>query len=152
MAALGAGLPLALGTDAGSEFHRPLGITMVAGLMVSQALTLFTTPIAYFYLDRLRVVAQLSRYPSATGIARRRFVFIGGFHAEAGPLGGLVFRPSKQQTIAEPAWVQPGFRSSASHQSVRKYGCAWWCGLACASGWLSGGSLRLCSGQAPRSA
>ncbi|HXM66457.1 MAG TPA: efflux RND transporter permease subunit [Candidatus Acidoferrum sp.] len=54
MAALLGGLPLALGTGTGSELHRPLGITIVGGLIVSQALTLFTTPVVYVYLDRLR--------------------------------------------------------------------------------------------------
>ena len=53
MAALLAGLPLALGTGTGSELHRPLGITIVGGLIVSQILTLFTTPVVYLYLDRL---------------------------------------------------------------------------------------------------
>jgi multidrug efflux pump len=55
MAALLGGLPLALGHGTGSELHRPLGITIVGGLTVSQALTLFTTPVVYVYLDRLRL-------------------------------------------------------------------------------------------------
>jgi multidrug efflux pump len=55
MAALLGGLPLALGTGTGSELHRPLGITIVGGLIVSQALTLFTTPVVYVYLDRVRM-------------------------------------------------------------------------------------------------
>jgi multidrug efflux pump len=55
MAALLGGLPLALGRGTGSELHRPLGITIVGGLIVSQALTLFTTPVVYVYLDRLRM-------------------------------------------------------------------------------------------------
>ncbi|HKH98787.1 MAG TPA: efflux RND transporter permease subunit [Candidatus Sulfotelmatobacter sp.] len=55
MAALLGGLPLALGTGTGSELHRPLGITIVGGLIVSQALTLFTTPVVYVYLDRARL-------------------------------------------------------------------------------------------------
>ena len=54
MAALLGGLPLALGTGIGSELRRPLGITIVGGLIVSQMLTLFTTPVVYIYLDRLR--------------------------------------------------------------------------------------------------
>jgi len=58
MAALLGGLPLALGTGTGSELHRPLGITIVGGLIVSQALTLFTTPVVYVYLDRLRLVLR----------------------------------------------------------------------------------------------
>ncbi len=55
MAALLGGLPLALGTGTGSELHRPLGITIVGGLAVSQLLTLFTTPVVYVYLDRMRL-------------------------------------------------------------------------------------------------
>ena len=55
MAALLGGLPLALGTGTGSEMRRPLGITIVGGLIVSQALTLFTTPVVYIYLDRFRL-------------------------------------------------------------------------------------------------
>jgi len=55
MAALLGGLPLALGHGTGSELHRPLGITIVGGLIVSQMLTLFTTPVVYVYLDRLRL-------------------------------------------------------------------------------------------------
>jgi multidrug efflux pump len=58
MAALLGGLPLALGTGTGSELHRPLGITIVGGLIVSQALTLFTTPVVYVYLDRLRMALR----------------------------------------------------------------------------------------------
>jgi len=55
MAALLGGLPLALGTGTGSELRRPLGITIVGGLIMSQALTLFTTPVIYLYLDRMRL-------------------------------------------------------------------------------------------------
>ncbi|MBV9268372.1 MAG: multidrug efflux RND transporter permease subunit [Acidobacteriaceae bacterium] len=53
MAAMLGGLPLALGTGTGSELRRPLGITIVGGLIVSQALTLYTTPVIYLYMDRL---------------------------------------------------------------------------------------------------
>ena len=58
-AALLGALPLALGNGMGSEFRRPLGITIVGGLLVSQMLTLFTTPIVYLALDRF------SRRPGA---------------------------------------------------------------------------------------
>jgi len=54
MAALLGGLPLALGRGIGSELRQPLGITIVGGLILSQALTLFTTPVIYLYMDRMR--------------------------------------------------------------------------------------------------
>ena len=69
MAALLGGLPLALGTGTGSELRRPLGITIVGGLMMSQLLTLFTTPVVYLYLDRLRL--WFERLPSRGGARRR---------------------------------------------------------------------------------
>ena len=53
MAALLGGVPLALGTGTGSELRRPLGITIVGGLIVSQVLTLFTTPVVYLFFDRV---------------------------------------------------------------------------------------------------
>jgi multidrug efflux pump len=72
MAALLGGLPLALGSGTGAELRRPLGISIVGGLLVSQVLTLFTTPVVYLWFDRL--ARRLSRYrvtnviePQATG-------------------------------------------------------------------------------------
>ena len=57
-AALLAGVPLALGTGTGSELRQPLGYSMVGGLALSQLLTLYTTPVVYLYLDRLRLWLQ----------------------------------------------------------------------------------------------
>jgi len=55
MAALFGAVPLAFGTGTGSELRQPLGITIIGGLIVSQMLTLYTTPVVYLYLDRMRV-------------------------------------------------------------------------------------------------
>ncbi len=55
LAALFGALPLALGTGTGSELRRPLGVTIIGGLIVSQMLTLYTTPVVYLYLDRMRL-------------------------------------------------------------------------------------------------
>src|SRR5439155_20830752 len=61
-AVLGA-LPLALGFGDGAELRRPLGISIVGGLLVSQLLTLYTTPVVYLYLDRMRL--RMRRKPRA---------------------------------------------------------------------------------------
>jgi multidrug efflux pump len=63
MAALFGGLPLAIGFGVGSELRRPMGITIVGGLLVSQLLTLFTTPVVYLFFEKLRVL--LARWRGA---------------------------------------------------------------------------------------
>ena len=65
MAALLGGLPLAFGTGIGSELRRPLGIAMVGGLLVSQVLTLYTTPVIYIFFDR--IAQRFSRKSPAWG-------------------------------------------------------------------------------------
>jgi multidrug efflux pump len=78
MAALLGGLPLALGTGVGSELRRPLGITMVGGLIFSQALTLYTTPVIYLWFDRL------ARRFRGAGAEER----VGGHGPEPAPAAG----------------------------------------------------------------
>jgi len=65
MAALLGALPLALGTGMGSELRRPLGISIIGGLIVSQALTLYTTPVIYLFMDRLRLWLRGGRHAEA---------------------------------------------------------------------------------------
>jgi multidrug efflux pump len=67
MAALLGGLPLALGTGIGSELRRPLGISMVGGLLLSQVLTLYTTPVIYIFFDRLATRFSSSRQRAHEG-------------------------------------------------------------------------------------
>jgi HAE1 family hydrophobic/amphiphilic exporter-1 len=74
MCALLSGLPLMLGHGSGSELRRPLGYAMVGGLIFSQALTLFTTPVVYLYLDRAhhwyvrRKAARMARKAAKNGL------------------------------------------------------------------------------------
>ncbi|MGA2016814.1 MAG: multidrug efflux RND transporter permease subunit [Opitutaceae bacterium] len=67
MAAMLGGLPLALGTGMGAELRRPLGISIVGGLIVSQALTLYTTPVIYLYMDRLNNWIARFRFARPSG-------------------------------------------------------------------------------------
>ena len=68
MAALLGAIPLALGAGDGAEMRRPLGIAIVGGLIVSQALTLYTTPVVYLYLDRFRLWASRRRVPPRSDV------------------------------------------------------------------------------------
>ena len=77
MAALLSGLPLMLEHGAGSELRQPLGYAMVGGLMLSQVLTLYTTPVIYLYLDRLQHWLAPHRRTRLSGLAET----LGDVHA-----------------------------------------------------------------------
>jgi multidrug efflux pump len=62
MAALFGAVPLAIGTGIGSELRRPLGISIIGGLIVSQVLTLYTTPVIYLFMDNLRLKLQGNKH------------------------------------------------------------------------------------------
>jgi multidrug efflux pump subunit AcrB len=79
MAALLGGVPLALGNGAGAEIRQPLGYAMVGGLLVSQFLTLYTTPVVYLALDRLR------RRPARDPAAIRGFADAGVYTRSVAP-------------------------------------------------------------------
>jgi len=83
MAALLGALPLALGHGTGSELRRPLGYTMVGGLLLSQSLTLFTTPVIYLYLDRLN--NRLTRFWRRSHHEELGELAPAGAHGVAGP-------------------------------------------------------------------
>jgi multidrug efflux pump len=80
MCALLGALPMALGWGAGAELRRPLGIAIVGGLVVSQMLTLFTTPVIYLSLDRLRTRLAWRR----PAYRRRPGMLVPGGPAESG--------------------------------------------------------------------
>jgi multidrug efflux pump subunit AcrB len=71
MAALLSGLPLVFGSGAGSELRKPLGFAMVGGLILSQILTLYTTPVVYLYLDRLQGWLSPSRRAALPTLAEK---------------------------------------------------------------------------------
>ena len=112
-AAMFGALPLAFGTGEGSELRHPLGITIVGGLLFSQALTLYTTPVIFLYLDRFGkwVGASVATRISSSGAGARRWNVIsrlagwGGFAAVAAsaPLSGCAIGPD----YLRPAAIVP---------------------------------------------
>jgi len=81
MSALLGALPLTLGLGVGSELRRPLGITIIGGLLLSQVLTLYTTPVIYLYLDQLRRLLRAA--PAAPVDSASEPVRLAGKHFDA---------------------------------------------------------------------
>ncbi len=84
-AAMFAGIPLALGTGAGTEIRVPLGYTMVGGLALSQLLTLYTTPVVYLYLDRLQTWLRRNRQTGASDLADSEIKLVTPTKSEPAP-------------------------------------------------------------------
>jgi multidrug efflux pump len=80
MAAMLGALPLALGTGTGSELRRPLGVSIIGGLMLSQLLTLYTTPVVYLFLERwrMRTAGAWARVGERLGVRRPAEQISGG--------------------------------------------------------------------------
>jgi multidrug efflux pump subunit AcrB len=74
MAALLGGVPLMLGTGTGAEIRQPLGYAIVGGLIVSQALTLYTTPVVFLYLDRLNALFTSAARRKTAGVTHRQIL------------------------------------------------------------------------------
>ena len=122
MAALFGALPLAFGTGTGSELRRPLGITIVGGLIVSQMLTLYTTPVVYLFFDRLRLRFQGKQPATLYAMEPPRPPSEGWFwsacyeevdHAIRKPDRGLVrarYRRSLYHCWLDATWGQSIFR------------------------------------------
>ncbi|EQD57638.1 multidrug efflux system subunit MdtC, partial [mine drainage metagenome] len=101
VAALFAALPLIVGTGTGSELRRPLGLSIAGGLLLSQLLTLFTTPVVYLFFDRLA-----RRAKAWAGVPQRRSVpcrsirheLLAAVHHSAGGDDAAVLRPGARGT------------------------------------------------------
>jgi len=119
MCAIFGALPLILSNGTGSEFRRPLGITIIGGLIVSQVLTLFTTPVVYLYLDRLRlwwpgfVDGLLGRprlQPAAVAVVALLALLAGGcsfapkYSRPAAPVPAAFKEPAPASTVETNGW------------------------------------------------
>ena len=126
LAALLGALPLAIGLGVGGELRRPLGIAIVGGLLVSQLLTLYTTPVVYLYLDRFRLWcarlrAGLGRRARATALAG-----LAVFLASGCTVGPEYVRPTALVPAAykEAAQGSDGWKQADSHAATES--SDWW--------------------------
>ena len=115
MAAIFGALPLAFGTGTGSELRQPLGITIVGGLLLSQLLTLYTTPVVYLVMDRMRLWALGKRRRYARCRNRQGARLIGEYdHGTVAktesPFGYAVLVLAASAVLAGAAWARPIMR------------------------------------------
>ena len=129
MAALLGAVPLALGSGSGSELRRPLGITIIGGLLISQLLTLYTTPVIYIWFDRLATYFSRHRKPSNVPADKEPVAgkvideYFGALHPEAyrhHPAGGRDHLGRRRGIPAAPGVAAAGSRVS-HHLGKRQF-------------------------------